>query len=63
MPFSIIAFNPCAIAYYYNEDLDAHWREVRRASRSWRQRDKLMTELAANAVANSEVTAWSKVRP
>jgi hypothetical protein len=40
LPFTILAIHPQACQIYRNSLLDANWRQLRKSSRAWRQRDK-----------------------
>lgn len=44
-PFTILSCSPNITLLYCNENPMATWREVRRASRAWRQRDRKLLEL------------------
>ena len=44
-PFSVISMTNNIAGFYNNPDEDANWRNVRRASRAWRQRDGKLLEV------------------
>ena len=46
-PFTIISVFGSVHNLYRNSDLSASWRELRKLSRSWRQRDRMLTEMVA----------------
>ena len=43
-PFTILATTPWVVDLYMNPNLSAHWRNVRRKSRTWRLRHKRIME-------------------
>ena len=48
LPFSIINLEVEGTSFYRNLDPNAEWRQVRKASRAWRQRDARLVELMNN---------------
>jgi hypothetical protein len=46
-PFTLISVFGSVHNLYRNSDLNASWREMRKLSRSWRQRDRMLTEMVA----------------
>jgi hypothetical protein len=45
LPFTIVAFADEMLGMYHNHNKHAHWRMVRRQSRAWAKRDKVLYEL------------------
>jgi len=46
-------------SFYWNSNLDAEWRAVRKASKAWRQRDRRLVELVhANSSEGEMKQAW-----
>ena len=44
-PFTVLSLTNAIADFYINPDEGAHWRNVRRASRAWRQRDAKLLEV------------------
>ena len=44
-PFTVLSTTNNSVMFYRNPHEQAYWREVRRASRAWRQRDAKLVEL------------------
>ena len=55
-PFSVIATVGDIYNFYINPNASTHWREVRRASKAWRKRDRKFLELLGDRATTS--TAW-----
>ena len=53
-PFTIICAAPYMPALYQNFDEDAHWKQIRKASKTWRSRDKELLELVWKTHSNAD---------
>jgi hypothetical protein len=57
-PFSVIATVGDIFNFYINSNPSTHWREVRRASRAWRKRDRKFLELLGDRATTSTSMRW-----
>ena len=53
-PFTILSTSTLVGCYYHNPDLNANWREVRLASRTWRGRDNRILNLVQQLDGNED---------
>jgi len=57
-PFSVIATVGDIYNFYINPNPSTHWREVRRASKAWRKRDRKFLELLGDDATTSQAPRW-----